>query len=185
MDYWKRIGCAAVMASTAGCAVPSHPHVGVGVNAGVPGRAGTMYNDIYNFKPLDFEAFSNAGEIEEAIEAMRRRIFFAAGPDKAEKIMMECETGSGKILCPVNETQRVLQSVNVFSDAVANCSTGSILSDGRPDPGSQVQLDLDCFVNTLKAMEPAKGLKGGNPGMQCQKALYECYKTGYAGIVKT
>jgi len=185
MEYWKKLGCASAIAVSAGCAgCSSLPQAPVHAESKRDSsfRAGSVYDDIFNYKPRDAETFSSVDEIDEAIGLMRKRIFFAAGPDKAEGIIMQCESGSGKILCPVNETQRVLENVNIFSEAVTNCYTGRKLSDGRPDPRSEGELDLDCFVSSVMKIEPVKGL---NQGMECQKALYDCYRTGYIGIVKT
>lgn len=185
MEYWKKLGCASAIAVSAGCAggssliqAPVHAESKRDLSTG----AGSVYDDIFHYKPRDAESFSNAGEIDGAIKGLRRRLLFAAGPDKAEGIIMQCESGSGIMLCPVNETQRVIENVNIFSQAVTNCYAGRKLSDGRPDPGYEGQLDLDCFVSAVKSIEPVKGV---NHGMECQKALYECYKTGYAGIVKS
>ena len=175
---------AAVTAITmsAGCQTPA-----VLVQPATPGitaknSAGDVYNDIFNFDPQKADDFKDENEINKAINDMKKRILFSAGPDTAESATSVCENGMAAVFCPINELQRNLQVVRKFSEAVSACYSGERLPDGTPDSSAAGSLDLDCFISRTQKIDIKE--RKIDPGLACGRIIYDCYKEEYVNLVK-
>jgi hypothetical protein len=181
MNIFKGIAAVAAVALSAGCGAGVNPELKNGTQdaAECPLRKASddAYGDFYAnaFAAID----TNKDEINAAISEIKGRIVLAAGQDAADGIVTACENGVAVFLCRIAESQRTLEMVQMFRNAVLNCYTGKRLSDGSPDLSSEIGFDRDCFANSTREILSGKFT---DTRFKCEKAIYECYEKEYSKL---
>ncbi len=184
MKKWKSLATAAAIGLSVGCNSGNSPAPENPSKTQISCRVGEIFRDIYLFNPPDSKSFKTPEEVDKTIIELRRRILFAAGPDAAGMIDSSCREGVAAIACSLAKSQATIDLLNKFGDAISVCYKGPTMPDGSPDLKSGGDFDINCFVDATKSVAP------GSPGdheslqLQCSRALYDCYSTGYSELKK-